>query len=246
MRKSFFKQSVVCGCIMIMTVFLLKAYGNYDPEDKVDPDMVKFMARKVVEDTWGQCTVGPLIKCFAPDGTLSSYFVILKLGDTNCPNSDQLLSEIDQKKQIYQNTIESNKNQSRYNGQAFKNARRQLWGVGEYCTVEVSAFYKYFPIPHYFQGLPAYLMNLKASQRAVKEITGKTRMQLKYYNLGHGGEYFSYSDPEENVLFEAYSLELIKKSKKFLNEQLSKPASNLDIADQISESWKAWLKRYHK
>jgi hypothetical protein len=89
-------------------------------------------------------------------------------------------------------------------------------------------------------------MNLKASQRAVKEITGKTQMQLKYYNLGHGGEYFSYSDPEENVLFEAYSLELIKKSKEFLNEKLSKPASNLDITDQISESWKAWLKRYHK
>jgi hypothetical protein len=89
-------------------------------------------------------------------------------------------------------------------------------------------------------------MNLRASQRAVKEITGKPQMQLKYYNLGHGGEYFSYSDRGENVLFEAYSLKLIRKNKEFLNEQFSKPASNLDIADQISESWKSWIKRYHE
>jgi hypothetical protein len=51
MRKSFLEKRVICVCIIISTVFLLKAYGNYDPEDKVDLDMIKFMARKVVEVT---------------------------------------------------------------------------------------------------------------------------------------------------------------------------------------------------
>jgi len=261
--------------ILIFSLISFLFSVENDLEGEVEIEVVKYIAQSKIEDIWGECSVGPIIKCMSANGNLSSYLVILKLGSKSCPSHDELLLEMDQKQQNYQNILNSFLSINEDNSKYIKNkaldienykektlpiirskkqdiqqilisARRKLWGVGEYCTVVVSANYRGFPIPRYFQGLPAYYVNFRNAKNIASNIFGKDELYIKYYNLGHGGEYFLFTDENKVLIINAYSLEIIKDGKNLFEQIASIKWKNEEVDKQISEAWSYWLKRYRE
>lgn len=249
MKKKYFAACIFLILFLFTSISLLSAPQTFILEGKVDIEIVKFIAQKMAEATWGKCSIGPMIECLSADGNLSSYLVVLRLGTMSCPSHKQILSEIDKKQLAYKktiNTMKSIKNEKQSIQQILKNARRKLCGVGEYCTVVVSANYEGFPIPRFFEGLPAYYVNFNNSKNTAENIIGKSQLRVDYYNLGHGGEFFLYTDEVSDLLIDAYSLKVLDEGKNYLIEQAIVVESKDEIKNQISEAWSYWLKLYQE
>lgn len=249
MKKKYFATCIFLILFLFASISLLSAPQTFTLEGKVDLEIVKFIAQKMAEATWGKCSIGPIIRCLSADENLSSYLVVLRLGTIPCPSHEEILLEVDKRQQAYQNiinSVKSIKNEKQSIQQIFKNTRRKLWGVGEYCTVVVSANYEGFPIPRYFQGLPAYYVNFKNSKDIAENIIGRSQLRVDYYNLGHGGEYFLYTYEVNDLLIDAYSLKVKNEGKNFLVRQLPWGEPNEEVKKQISESWSYWLKLYQE
>jgi len=120
-------------------------------------DLVKFIAVKKIEDTWGKCAIGPILKCYSADEKLNTYYVVLKLGDSPVPSEEELMQMIRSKKAEYSSTLYDTDGMTRSQRLILAEQRRSIQALDEYCTVVVSADYEGYPIPRYFQGLPAFL-----------------------------------------------------------------------------------------
>lgn len=257
-------KKIFSKCVLVFLLFFFIYFGQFieitaisSQEDKtlnIDRPIANVLgvnnliseefARNIViikaQDRWEKIAIGSPILCSDDNGKLVAYMFPIKINDDVFPD-DQLLF----KRNLHRNIQKLGFD----------------WGTEEYWTFVISARTTDYPVPCEFNTLPPYYVTLfKAKEIAENKLTSSHVSLIRFYFLGHRGEYFELSDSNKSILIHAYRIEpfevkqiLIRKGETELDRSLKYQSLSQEdrikfniYQQKVREEWKRLRNKIEK
>ena len=214
------KGKILSSVLILICILLLcpvRVPAATDAGDNVPLTVVQKVAFEKAKSLWGKVSAGEPIPCYDEYGELVVYMCPFHIGEGPFPTHEEILKGVKEGRrwmeEVRNNFYERDaKDVSPDTAAAYqeslKDAKKKEIGIGEFGTVYVSARYDFYPIPLVSHYLPPYYTKLDLAQEKASKALGADKAALvKYYFLGHRGQYFEFEFRGKKKLIHAYSLE---------------------------------------
>lgn len=213
------KGNTLVAISVLISILILcpaKLVADTGADDSVPLTVIQKVALEKAKSLWGEVSAGQPIPCYDENGELVVYMCPFHIGDGVFPMHEKVLKGVKEGRkwveEVRKNFYEQGERISPDTAAAYqktlKEAKKKELGIGEFGTIYVSARYDFFPIPLVSHYLPPYYTKLDlAEEKAAKVLGGDKPVLVRYYFLGHRGQYFEFEQRGKKKLLQAYSLE---------------------------------------
>lgn len=247
------KRNIIISTLILLFVFTINIYAedyplgfpkaNINVENIVSIDLLRKIALDRATETFGQVTPGIEIPCCDLDGSIICYKFVFRLGEEPPASYIEIVNDVIYGRELYAQGLRHMKEDgfSSFSGdsqervlkarQEYETGKKMQWGIGEYCTVVVSATEDFVPVIEYSEGLPRYYTAGDFTLQKAKESLGTGAELERIYYGGPLDQLYEFSGGSEKVLINPFSL------RTYGSEQIQKKKSvRTRIKDQAMEN----------
>jgi hypothetical protein len=160
--------------------------ANRDIKSSVPRRLVEEVAYCKASKVFGEVNLLSVIPCSDFNGDVIVYQCVFSIGKTSSPSPSKIYERVKRAKG--------------------SNNPNKVWGVGEFCTVTVSARYDMYPVLGYQEGLPEFYVVLdKAAEIAKRRLDSPRVRVCRIYWLGPISQFFEFTGSGKKILVDIFT-----------------------------------------
>ena len=211
--------------------------ANFKVQNAVSIDLLRKIALDKATETFGQATPGTEIPCCDLNGDIICYIFVFQLGNKPFQSYSRITAGVKEGRRLYEEGMSKIKTGLKN----IETGRKKRWGIGEYCTVVVSAREDGFPVLEYSEGLPRYFTAGDLLQQKANDTLGGNAKLQKIYYAGPLDQFYEFGDGSNRILINPFSFETPKYKLMKKNETRTIDPT---MENEIKEKWRQLKQKF--